>query len=271
MQKAQSEHHHDQVRSRNEPFAEKASTKIWKEIPSDDNPFIAAEALCHGYPLFELMQKRSFADVFYLLFRGEVPSKAEAKLLETLMIGLINPGPRHPATRAAMNAGIGKTNPAHILPIGAALLGGEHQGGGSIEDAMRFIRQQSTRTADLVAREYLSNKEPVPGFGHHYGGVDLLTQGIAEILLNMEAAGPCLKWGHTFASQLTRKGQGWLASGLAAAIFVDLGFQPRVACSLFQLISLPGVVAQGLEQAHKPITAMPFIKDEHYTIVRDKE
>lgn len=270
MQKAQSEHHHDQVRSRNEPFAEKASTKIWREIPSDDNPFIAAEAFCHGYPLFELMKKRSFADVFYLLFRGELPSKAEAQLLETLMIGLINPGPRHPATRAAMNAGIGKTNPAHILPVGAALLGGAHQGGGAIEDAMRFVRQQSARAPDLVAREYLANKEPIAGFGHHYGGVDLLTLGMAKILLSMEAAGPCLKWGHEFAEQLSRKGQGWLPSGLAAAIFVDLGFQPRMACSLFQLLSLPGVVAQGLEQAHKPITAMPFIKDENYVIARDE-
>lgn len=269
MQKVQPEHHHDQVRSRNEPFAEKASTKIWREIPSDDNPFIAAEALCHGYPLTELMQKRSFADVFYLLFRGELPAKAESRLLETLMIGLINPGPRHPAARAAMNAGIGKTNPAHILPVGAALLGGAHQGGGAIEDAMRFIRHQSTQAPDLVAREHLSNKMPVAGFGHHYGGVDLLTHGIAKVLVSMEAAGHCLKWGHSFAEHLSTKGQGWLASGLAAAIFVDLGFQPRMACSLFQLLSLPGVVAQGLEQAHKPITAMPFIKDENYVIARD--
>lgn len=270
MQQAHSEHHHDQVRSRNEPFAERATTKIWKEIPSDDNPFIAAEALCHGYPLFDLMKQRSFVDVFYLLFRGELPSPAEARLLEALMIGLMNPGPRHPATRAAMNAGIGKTTPAHILPIGASLLGGEHHGGGSIEEAMRFLRQSSQQDAQGVSRHYVQKNESPPGFGRLYGGVDLLTYGMAEILTTMEAAGPVLKWGHQFAESLSHKGQGWLNVGLAAAIFVDLGFQPRAACSIFQLMGSPGVVAHGLEQANKPITAMPFVKDENYVIVRDK-
>ncbi len=55
---------HDQVRSRNEPFVQKTATRIWYEEPAPDNPFIATHALCHGYDLFELMQKRSIVDVF---------------------------------------------------------------------------------------------------------------------------------------------------------------------------------------------------------------
>src|SRR3982750_4204076 len=128
-----SEYKHEQVRSRNEPFAQRTATRIWHEEPSGDNPYIARSALCHGYDLFELMDKRSFVDVFYLLFRGELPSKADAQLLQTLMIALINPGPRHPATRAAMNTGVGKTDPVHILPIATAVLGGQHAGSGDVE------------------------------------------------------------------------------------------------------------------------------------------
>ena len=63
---------HEKVRSRNEAFTQRTATRIWHEEPSEDNPYIAASALCHGYDLFELMEKRSFVEVFYLLFRGEL-------------------------------------------------------------------------------------------------------------------------------------------------------------------------------------------------------
>ena len=271
-----SEPQHDQVRSRNEPFVERVATRIWCEQASDDNPYIATRASCHGYDLFELMEKRSFVDVFYLLFRGELPTKAEAQLLQALMIALINPGPRHPATRAAMNVGVGKTDPVHILPIASAILGGEFQGGGEIESAMRFLRKQQ-KTDPLVFAESFAENNPsnaadsgslYPGFGSHYGGVNLLVKNIAAHLRQFEAAGAAVNWGCQLAEQLEPRGVGWLTTGIAAAVFADLGFQPRAGGSLFQLLGAPGLVAHGLELANKPITAMPFISDENYVIER---
>lgn len=266
------------VQSRNEPFSARAATRIWAEQPSSDNPYIAASALCHGYDLFELMEKRSLVDVFYLLFRGELPSAAEAQLLQTLMIALINPGPRHPATRAAMNVGVGKTNPLHILPIASAVLGGEHQGGGELENAMRFLRKyQKTNPADLqIAFTVHAADGPTdetttstsPGFGKRHGGVDLMAAGIAERLCKLEAAGKALKWGDEFAKTLVPNGGGWLITGVAAAVFADLGFQPKAGGALFQLLGAPGLVAHGLEVANKPITAMPYVSDANYIIER---
>lgn len=267
------------VQSRNEPFSARAATRIWAEQPSTDNPYIATSALCHGYDLCELMDKRSFVDVFYLLFRGELPSAAEAQLLQSLMIALINPGPRHPATRAAMNVGVGKTNPLHILPIASAVLGGEHQGGGEIENAMRFLRKyQKTNpvdwqhiTADVDATDESADEtpaSPTPGFGKRHGGIDLLAAAIAERLVKLEAAGKALKWGDEFAKNLVPSGSGWLMTGVAAAVFADLGFQPKAGGALFQLLGAPGLVAHGLEVANKPITAMPYVSDANYTIER---
>jgi citrate synthase len=267
------------VQSRNEPFSARASTRIWAEQPSGDNPYIAASALCHGYDLFELMEKRSFVDVFYLLFRGELPSAAEAQLLQTLMIALINPGPRHPATRAAMNVGVGKTNPLHILPIASAVLGGEHQGGGEIENAMRFLRKnQKNNPRDwqqlathLDATDESADETPVSptsGFGKRHGGIDLMAAGVAERLLKLEAAGKALKWGDEFAKIQAPSGSGWLMTGVAAAVFADLGFQPKAGGALFQLLGAPGLIAHGLEVANKPITVMPYVSDANYTIER---
>ena len=55
---------------------------------------------------------------------------------------------------------------------------------------------------------------------------------------------------------------------IAAAVFADLGFQPRAGGCLFQLLGAPGLVAHGIELANKPITAMPFVSDENYAIER---
>jgi citrate synthase len=270
---------HQEVRSRNEAFSQRTATRIWSEEPSQDNPYIATAALCHGYDLYELMDKRSFVDVFYLLFRAQLPSKAEAQLLQTLMIALINPGPRHPATRGAMNAGIGKTNPLHILPIASAVLGGDHRGGGAIESAMRFLRkQQNTDASECAQQLFIAPNTPtkdeelhehlMPGFGQSYGGIDLMATAIAERLQKLEGAGKALAWGCDFAAALEPKACGWLMTGIAAAVFADLGFQPRAGGALFQLLGAPGLIAHGLEVANKPITAMPFISDENYVIER---
>jgi citrate synthase len=265
---------HDEVRSRNEAFVERTATKIWGETPCEDNPYIAQSALCHGYDLYELMSSCTFIEVFYLLFRGELPSKAESELLEKLMIGLINPGPRHPATRAAMNAGIGKSMPVHILPIATSVMGGEHLGGGEIEPAMRFLRKAKKHHPEKLANDLLNqNKEKAEeriseGFGSRFGGIDVMTHHIAEQLADLEGAGPTLQWAHQFAQTLNQSGYGWLPTGLAAAVFSDLGFLPRSGGALFQLISAPGLAAHGLELANKPFTAMPYITDDNYFIER---
>jgi citrate synthase len=271
---------HAQVRSRNEHFSARTATRIWQESPSSDNPYIAASALCHGYDLFELMEKRSFVDVFYLLFRGELPSATESLLLQQLMIALINPGPRHPATRAAMSVGIGKTEPLHILPIASAVLGGSYMGGGEIEDAMRFLRKQQNSNVEQFFQAI--NEKPAednphksseensltPGFGARNGGIEIMAVELANRLVNLEGAGKALRWGCNLNEQLQPRGQGWLLTGVAAAIFSDLGFQPRVGGCLFQLLGAPGLVAHGLEVANKPITAMPFVSDENYVIAQ---
>ncbi len=267
---------HDEVRSRNETFVDRVTTRIWEEEPSAENPYLAESLRCHGYNLIELAEKRSFADVLYLLFRGELPSKEQSQILQTLMIGLITPGPRHPATRAAMNTGIGKTDPLHILPISLMSLGGTVCDAGVVEDAIRFFRKHRRSSPADVASELLTQSSrpehedwmPAPGFGSHYGSIDPYCHDLANTLLALPGAGQALHWGAEFASVVSEKDLGWLRAGLTAAVLSDLGFHPRTGGSLYQLFNAPGLLAQGIEMANKPITAMPFIKDENYIIER---
>lgn len=263
-----------QVESRNETFAERQVSKIWQEQPHPGNPYIADRSYCHGYDLLDLMAKRSFVDVFYLLFKGELPSPDKAELLEALMIALINPGPRHPSTRAAMNAGVGKTDSAHILPISLSILGGNYLGAGEIEGTMRFLHKSGRKDPAAVVKEVIENSKkpaegdwhPVPGFGSRFGGIDEMPRKIANQLCCLNGSGKNLAWADSFAKLLSPHNLGWLSTGVAAAAFADLGFNARSGAGLFQLLSAPGLLAHGLELVNKPLTAMPFPKDQDYTI-----
>ena len=260
-----------QVKRRKESFVERTETRIWHEKPSNENPYIAEDCSCHGYDILELAKKRSFVDVIYLIFRGELPSKENANVLEHLMIALINPGPRHPATRAAMNAGVGKTDPAHILPIGLTIMGGEYNAAGEVEPAMRFLRENRNKSVEIVAEEILKKTcdkdiNLTPGFGSHFGSMEIMPQKFVNQLLQLSGDHTTLKWGNDFVKKMSENNTGWLTTGLAAAVFTDLGFQPRLSTGLYQLLSAPGLLAHGMELANKPITAMPFISDENYVI-----
>lgn len=262
------------VQARKDTYAQNITTRIWQETPSATNPYVATQAHCHGYDLLDLIQQRSFCDVLYLLFRGELPSAEQAKMLESLMVALINPGPRHPATRAAINAGIGKTHPEHMLPIALSVMGGKYLGAGDIESSMRFIRTSMKKPPKAVAADLLATCDQpdrgdisvAPGFGSYFGSSDTLTQNIANQLSELPGQWDALQWCQQFVAGLPSHHFGWLPQGLASAVFCDLGFLPRAGVGLYQLISSPGLLAHGLEFANKPITAIPRVSDENYVI-----
>lgn len=268
---------HRQVERRPDTFVQKTVTKIWHEQPSKENPYIAENCYCHGYDHTELMTKASYAETLFLLFRGELPSQEQLQLLEQLMIALINPGPRHPATRAAMTASVGKAELSHVLPVSLSVLGGECLGAAEVDHSLRFLRQQRKNDPKQVAKQLLnaqttdenSSEHIAPGFGQRFGGIDIMPQKIINHLLTLPAAGKNLHWGDQFARSLHPQQQGWLMTGVAAAALGDLGFHPRAVVGLYQLLSAPGLLAHGLELANKPISAMPFPADEDYYIERE--
>lgn len=263
------------VQLRQQEFAERIPTQIWQEEPTENNPFLAKTHRCHGYELFELMHKRSFVDVLFLLFRGELPNPAQTELLESLMIALISPGPRHNATRSAMQAGISKTDVTMLLPISLSVLSGEHNGAGIIEQCFVFFNDHRNEDATKVAKHFTQQLPEhhegdvciAPGFGSLYGEADPVAARLAFELLELEAAGDRLRWGQAFAQHVSEYNQGWYTCGIAAAVLNDLGFHPRAAAGLFQIFSAPGLLAHGVEMTGNPMNAMPFMKDSQYEIL----
>lgn len=264
-----------QVSKRN--FSEKITTSIHYESPSNSNPYIAKECFLHGYNYKDLMLKCSYSDVLFLMFRGELPNKHQSELLSQLMIFFINPGPRHPASRASMNAAISKSDPSHILPIGLIALGGSYLGAAEVRDSMKFLKNNLKRPVGEVVNKLLSdkadveNEHVVPGFGNRFNSIDELPNEIGNYFSKMPASGEALKWGNDFAQKLNTMTMGWLAPGVVAAVLFDLGFNEREATGIFQIISAPGILAQGVEQGFKNLNEMPFVEDDDYEFRKDKE
>ncbi len=267
------------VTSRAESNATKVPTTIWKEVPSEASPYVSKQSFCHGYDLMELLQKCTYIEVLFLLFRGEIPTKEEAELLERLMIAFINPGPRHPATYAAMNAGVGRTRKELILPIGLSVLSGEHLGGKEVQESMKYLMQKRDEDPRMVAQKLIENHDVskfdleesgdihiVPGFGTRFGTTDPLTHEIAEFLLVLSGSGPTMEWAKRFVAAMSDQKMGWLPTGVVAAVLCDLGFHYHAGAGVYQLISGPGILAHGLEMAKRTRLEFPFPTGDNYII-----
>ncbi len=252
-------------------YNQKVTTAITKEVADSNNPFVAIQQLIHGYDLRDLMLHKSFLDVTYLLIQGKLPSKKESSLLNTLAVALCNPGPRSYPCRAAMVAGVSKSNSGNLLPIGLSVASG-HQGGcQEVEKATAFIvnNQQTNATElakSLLSKFVVSDEEPniAPGFSSQFGAPHKL---ICKLALDIHKNHPetrHLAWSLSFSQELENHQLSLNNTGLAAAVMADLGIPGREASAFYQFLIAPGIMAHGLEQTHKPITAIPFVDDEHY-------
>lgn len=248
-------------------YASRAATGICLETPSDHNPFVAERRFIHGYDVVELAEKKSFIESLLMMFLGDFPSRDQTRLFECLMVGLMNLGPRDPATRAAMVAGVSKTNAEHLLPVGLLVLGGSDHGATEVYNSYRFFEDNIERDPTLIAQALKAKgdqgAQSAPGFGCTFASRDPIMQRLQLSLAAIVPEANVFDWSNRLLAAFDNT-IGWLAPGLAAAVFYELGLGARESVGLFQLVRAPGIVAQAMEQTHKPITAMPMLADEHY-------
>lgn len=245
------------------------STHVWQEEPEEDNPFAARVARCHGYDVFgEMLGNARWADMVFLLFRGEAPSQAEGDLLESLAVALANPGPRDVSVHAAMCGGTGGSTAAASLMAALAAGAGQLGGGREIYASVAVwcrLGCDLERWRDALAQgpevERISgwpDAEHWPGFDPH--GVSCATP-VRQTLacLARVSPGPCLPWleEHRLALEVAA-GLPLALSGVAAAAYVDLGFNAEQAEMLHLLLRLPGAAAHALEQKRLGHKKFPF-------------
>lgn len=242
-------------------------TRIWQEEAQADNPFATHTACCHGYDVYgQMLGRATWVDMLYLLFKGQAPSPAQARLLESLALALANPGPRDPMVHAAMSGGVGGSHAAASLIAALAVGAGQSGGARDVRLAMdAWLHWDATSTDDhaaqiacLIAHDmppWLATSDSGWPEREHPAGFDphgVSTAGIVLKALQALAGmgvGPRLTWLREHLGSLEAAASMPLAmTGLAAAAFADLGFTPMEGEMLHLLLRLPGAAAHALEQ-----------------------
>jgi len=67
-----------------------------------------------GYPIQELIGRVGFAQMIWLMTRGELPSEGEARLLDAALVAAVDHGPQPPRARASTrrSTATGSSSPA---------------------------------------------------------------------------------------------------------------------------------------------------------------
>lgn len=264
-------------KSRDETFSEVISTGICEELVDEDNPFLCQGKRIYGYDVFNLAEKASLEATIFLNITGELPSANQETLLRKLMILFANLGPRNTGSRAAMNAGIGRTNLNHVIPIGLMANSGSLDGSQSVLESCQFLTSHvSLNVSDMLNKLESASISPDqheamtnivwPGFGTLAGDIDPFADQLLSFLSKVENQSPYLQWCKALQPKLNTKGVGILSSGVFSAAALDLGLDKKQALLLFQSISASAFGVYGLEKFGKPLTEMPFVAEENYEI-----
>ena len=137
-----------------------------------------------GYAIEDLIGRVGFADMVYLLTRGELPHPEAAKLLEAALVAAVDHGPQAPsiaAARMAITCGVGINN---AMASAINMLGDVHGGAGeqcvAFYNAVAAAARRAARASQHGARRSRSSINAleqqgvrhVPGYGHRFHPLD---------------------------------------------------------------------------------------------------
>ena len=219
-----------------------------------------------GYAIEDLIGNVSFAQMVWLMLRGELPSAEQAKLLEAALMAAVDHGPQAPSiaiARMAATCGVGLNN---AMASALNVLGDVHGGAGeqaaelfhSIDAARQSGRSLADATRDVLDRFFAEGNRFVPGFGHRFHDIDpraprLLTL-IDEAASRGEVAGHFADIGRAIEADIkSRKGRAipMNIDGATAIVYAELGFPPALSRGLFCLSRSVGILAHSWEQMNQ--------------------
>jgi citrate synthase len=216
-----------------------------------------------GIPVQDLIGSTSFAEMVWLMVRGERPDPRRAALLEAALVASTDHGPQAPSiaiSRMAITCGIGINS---AMASAVNVLGDVHGGAG--EQCVGLLDEIVERAAadgtwDEAAEECVSrfrqHTRHVPGFGHRFHPVDPRRDplvGLVEAARDQGVvAGQHLEAGLAIERLLARgrdRPVPMNIDGATAIIYGELGFRDALARGLFVLSRSVGILAHAWEEA----------------------
>ncbi len=220
-----------------------------------------------GYPIEQLIGNVGYAEMLWLMLRGELPSKAEAALMEAALVAAVDHGPQAPSiaiARMTISSGNGLNN---AVGAGINALGDTHGGAGQqcmeLYQAIAAREQQGASleaaTRDGLAAWQAEHGKHIPGFGHRFHPIDPRSPRLLGLVDEAVKAGVVqgryAAIGRAVEAALAvgakRKPVPMNIDGATAVIFCELGFPAPLGRGLFLLSRGVGILAHAWEQMNE--------------------
>ncbi len=238
---------------------------FWKTAISKVEP---NKILVRGYNLMDLVGRYSYADLTYLLWRGELPSSDHSRMMDALLTVCLEHSLNAPSVDAARFVASSGVPLQTAVSAGVAAIGEWH--GGAIEQAAKVLQEgvshmrnsqlTPNKTAEEILRERKNRKERVPGYGHPTHTDDPRTKRLFEIANETHLLGPHVELAKAIEHLTEKFFNRHLilnVDGSVAAIISDMGFDWRIGKGFFIVSRTPGLIAHAYEQMYcdKPYKA----------------
>ena len=224
----------------------------WKTAITDIGP---GKIRVRGYSITDIMENLSYAETVYLILKGELPSKAEAALMNAILVSSIDHGASPPSVLGTRTVVSGGNSLNAAIAGGVLTIGDTH--GGAIEQSAKLLQELATKGDDLdhIASELVDwlkeQKMRMPGFGHRLHNVDPRTSKLFEIAERHGYKGKHIELCKAIEKALAEKLGKKLpinVDGAIAAVISDMGFDWRLGKGFFIISRVPGLLAHAYEE-----------------------
>jgi citrate synthase len=220
-----------------------------------------------GYPIQDLIGRIGFAQMVWLMTRGELPSAAQAALLDAVLMSAVDHGPQAPSVaiaRMAATCGIGLNS---AMATAVNVLGDVHGGAG--EQALALYLDVASRidvgtgqaeAVQAALDDFVAQQGKfIAGFGHRFHPVDPRAAPLLALVDKAAADGDVSGRFANIARAIERaialrnggRQVPMNIDGATAVIYAELGFPPQLARGLFCLSRSVGILAHAWEQTQQ--------------------
>lgn len=229
----------------------------WRSAISDAD----AEHLWYrGYDVTDLMRHATYADALFLLHRAYLPTEAERRLIDAMLIASADHGAASPSATAARTVATGNRRGLEAaVAAGVLAIGDAHGGAGyacmeliaaGLADAAQRAITPDEAAVRIVARSVTAG-ERLPGLGHRsHKAADPRASALFAMAHEYGVAGAGIHFIHALqgAARTRIRPLPINIDGAIAAVLHDLGFPPPMAKLLFIAGRVGGLTAQVTEE-----------------------
>ena len=204
-----------------------------------------------GYNLEKLAEQKNYAAVVYLILRGKLPTEAEEKMVNSMLVMMVDHGPGAASALAARIVNSAGNSIHASVAAGVLSLGGSRHGGALGGAAKFFAANIDNKDIAGILAEMKKNKVYVPGYGHKVLKLDNRAEALLQIAKKNKLYGKYCEFAERVREEINKTSSKQLPlnmDGANAAILLDMGFDPKVIEGMFLIARMPGLVAQVFEE-----------------------